>query len=63
MYYLEHKLSSLNCSMFSVLPFRVDSVSVVQQMMRLIDTSKPWIGNSDDKYFEQRKLTLHGVSG
>ena len=66
MYYLEHKLSSLNCSMFSVLPFRIDSVSVVQQMMRLIDTSKPCIGNSDDKYielFEQRKLTLHGVSG
>ena len=34
-YYLEHRLSSLNCSMFSVLPSRIDNVAVVQQMIHI----------------------------
>lgn len=66
MYYLEHKLNSLNCPMLNVLPSRIKNVAMVKQMMLLIDNSKLCIGNSDAKFielFEQRKLTLHVSSG
>ena len=65
-HHLEHNLSSLNCSAFSVLPSKINNVAVVQDMMHLIDNSKPCTDNNDDafiKLFEHRKLTLHGISG
>ena len=39
LHYLEHTLSVLKCPMLHVLPSKVESVAVVQQMICLIDNS------------------------
>jgi len=46
-HHLEHNLSSLNCSVFSVLPSKINNVAVVQDMMHLI---KPCTGINDDAF-------------
>ena len=59
------ELCPQSCPLLRELPLQLTSVAAVGDMMRLLDSTKLCVGNSDEKFLElwhHRSLTLHGSS-